>query len=125
MASGETGNVVGAGSRVKGRVTGTGSLSVDGAVDGEIRLEGDVVVNPSGRVAAPVSGANISVWGALTGNATASRTLTVGPGAIVEGDLTAPTITIHPDARLTGRVHMELDLPKGAPRNTRAAQGRW
>ncbi|MCB9729536.1 MAG: polymer-forming cytoskeletal protein [Deltaproteobacteria bacterium] len=124
MASGETGNVVGAGARVKGRITGPGSLTVDGAVEGEVRLEGDLVVNPSGRVAAPVSGANVSVWGTIQGSISAARTVTVGPGAVVEGDLTAPSITIHPDARLTGRVHMELDLPKGASRG-RPAQGRW
>jgi cytoskeletal protein CcmA (bactofilin family) len=66
--------------------------------------------------------------GDVHGAITALRTISLGPGANVEGDLRAPSIAIHPEARLRGRVSMSVDMPQSVSRTRREpapAPGRW
>ena len=65
----------------------------------------------------------MTVAGNVKGDVSADRSISVGPGAFVHGSLTAPSIAIHPEARLEGRISMPLDLPVSVTRTQR--ESRW
>ncbi len=109
----ESANVIGAGIRVKGTVSGAGSLTIHGRVEGAVRVGGDVRVAPSALVAATVDGAEVLVAGKVRGPVTATKAVTLASGADVEGDITAARVGIDPQARFVGHLKMELDLPRG------------
>ncbi|MGM0576382.1 MAG: bactofilin family protein [Myxococcota bacterium] len=115
----DSGNVISAATRVKGRVSGSGALTIAGHVDGEVVLGGPLDVASGARVEADVDATDVTVRGTVTGDVTGRRTVSLEASAVVEGDVTAPTISIDPAARLRGRVTMTLDLPRTITR------GRW
>lgn len=124
-------NVIGQGTSVRGNVRSTGqgsgsagSLTIRGQVEGDVKLEGDVVVDPGGRVGASIEAANVSVQGMVQGAVSAVRSISLGPGAEVLGDLRAPSIAIHPEARIRGRISMTVELPPTLTRG-RPPASRW
>jgi cytoskeletal protein CcmA (bactofilin family) len=96
------GGVVGEGAVLSGKVKGE-SLSVLGALEGEVHLEGRLTVGPKGRVTARVRASEVLVEGEIDGEVrTAALTLTetakakgtfvakrliVKEGALVEGNI--------------------------------------
>ena len=107
----DSAHMISAGVRVDGTVRGTGSLHVSGTIDGAIELDGDVLIEAKGSTRGPISGRRIEVAGTVEGDLAASRELEINASGVVRGDLVASTLTIHPDAAVTGRVTMRLDLP--------------
>ena len=53
MAS-QSATVIGSGTFVRGRVTGSGDLDIAGRIEGEVTCTGEVVVESSGLVAASI-----------------------------------------------------------------------
>ncbi|MBX3263974.1 MAG: polymer-forming cytoskeletal protein, partial [Labilithrix sp.] len=82
-----TSTVIGRASFIRGRVSGDGDLEIAGRVEGEVAVNGDVVVDTSGLVAANVSAARIVVRGAVKGDLVAEQVLLIEAGARVVGDL--------------------------------------
>jgi cytoskeletal protein CcmA (bactofilin family) len=103
MARAET-TVIGRSSHIRGRITGATDLAIEGLVEGEIELAGDVTIDVHGRVAANVSAQRLVVRGAIKGDLTASEAVVLEDGAKVVGDVRAPRITIAPGALLRGYV---------------------
>ncbi len=61
-------SVIGRTTKVRGRVTGAVDLHVEGFVDGEIAVSGDVTVDAHGLVGASVQGRRLVVRGAVKGD---------------------------------------------------------
>ena len=107
----DSAHIISAGVRVDGTVHGSGTLHVAGTVEGAIELDGDVLIEPGGVTLGTITGT--SVEGDVGGDVIAQRGLQVGASGSVRGDITAATLTIHPDAAIAGHVSMRLDLPSG------------
>ena len=60
--------VIGRGVRVRGRIQGEGELSIEGHVEGEIAVSGDVIVEAGGLGGAHVSARIVTGRGASTGD---------------------------------------------------------
>lgn len=99
-----TSTVIGRASFIRGRVSGDGDLEIAGRVEGEVAVNGDVVVDTSGLVAANVSAARIVVRGAVKGDLVAEQVLLIEAGARVVGDLRAPRVAIAPGGLVRGHV---------------------
>jgi hypothetical protein len=67
---------------------------IEGYVEGEIEVSGDVTVEASGLVGAPVSARSIVVRGAVRGDLSGQDVIRLEEGARVVGDLRAPRIAI-------------------------------
>lgn len=101
-----TGNltIIGRGSRVRGRITGTSNLEIHGLVDGEILVEGDLTVGETGMVASDLSGKRVVVRGAVKGNISGDESVHLEDGAKVVGDVRAPRVAIGAGALVKGYV---------------------
>jgi cytoskeletal protein CcmA (bactofilin family) len=84
---------------IKGEVTGSESLYIDGRVEGSINLAGNrVTVGRNGVVAANINAREIVVLGKVRGNLTASDRVESAATASLTGDVVAARISIEDGA---------------------------
>jgi len=110
--------VIGRTTRIHGRVTGAVDLEVQGYVEGEIAVGGDVTVDTQGLVGASVRGRNLLVRGAVRGDLVGDESVLLEAGARVVGDVRAPRVAIAPGALLRGYVQTG-DVEATTPRASR------
>jgi cytoskeletal protein CcmA (bactofilin family) len=111
-------SVIGRTTRVHGRVTGAVDLEVQGFVDGEIVVGGDVTVDTHGMAGAGVRGRRLVVRGAVRGDLVGEEAVLLEDGARVVGDVRAPRVAIAPGALVRGFVQTG-EPSAGAARNAR------
>ena len=96
---------------IKGEVTGSESLYIDGRVEGSINLSGNrVTVGRNGVVAANINAREIVVLGKVRGNLTASDRVDIRSDGSLTGDVVAARISIEDGAFFKGGI----DIRKGS-----------
>lgn len=98
--------VIAAGATVTGALRGEGIMQVEGTVEGEIDLQGAVMVAPTGLVKGPVTADVIRVAGHIEGVVSARERLLLQRTGSVEGDISTPTLEVEEGGRLNGRSTM-------------------
>jgi cytoskeletal protein CcmA (bactofilin family) len=90
---------------VKGEVTGSESLYIDGKVEGAINLPGNrVTIGRNGQVAANVSAREVVVLGKVRGNINASDRVDIRSEGSLTGDVIAQRISIEDGAFFKGGI---------------------
>ncbi len=93
---------------IKGELTGSENLTVDGQVDGTINLcEHALTVGPSGKIKANITAESVTVCGQVTGNITATEKIEIRENGSVEGDIAAPRVGIAEGAQFRGSIDMQ------------------
>ncbi len=91
--------------KLKGEITGSGDLYIDGEVEGSVELkENSLTVGPNGRVHADVSARSITILGRLHGNVKAGERIEIRKTGSLEGDLTTARIVIEDGAVFRGSI---------------------
>ncbi len=103
--------MIGPGITIRGNVSGDEDLTVEGRIEGSVRLSRDLTIQPGAELAADVEARTVAVGGTVRGSVVANEGLTLEAGAIVVGDLTTPRLVIQDGARFKGRVTMHVDIP--------------
>ncbi|MGA2652447.1 MAG: polymer-forming cytoskeletal protein [Terracidiphilus sp.] len=108
---------VGKGLFIKGEITGSESLFVDGKVEGSINLPGNrVTVGRNGQVAANITAREIVVLGKVRGNVTATDRVDIRAEGSLSGDVAAARISIEDGAFFKGGIDIRKpDSKVGAP----------
>jgi cytoskeletal protein CcmA (bactofilin family) len=100
---------------IKGEVTGSESLYIDGRVEGSINLSGNrVTVGRNGVVAANISAREIVVLGKVRGNLTASDRVDIRSDGSLTGDVVAARISIEDGAFFKGGIDIRKVGSAGA-----------
>jgi cytoskeletal protein CcmA (bactofilin family) len=90
---------------IKGEVTGSESLYIDGRVEGSINLSGNrVTIGRNGVVSANISAREIVVLGKVRGNLTASDRVDIRSDGSLTGDVVAARISIEDGAFFKGGI---------------------
>ena len=100
-------SLIGQGTRFKGEINTKGSLNVNGAFEGIIRGDGEVIVSSGGKVVGEIHGGSVIVSGRVDGNITAKDTLEIAKSGRVHGDLTGGKILIEEGSVYQGKVRVE------------------
>lgn len=108
---GADGGVLGSTTRVQGRIHGTGSLRIEGSVEGEVRISGDIDVAEGGSITGDIDAQSVTVSGSITGDIAAQGIITILAGARVIGNLGGSEISLDEDATFSGRIEADFDLP--------------
>jgi cytoskeletal protein CcmA (bactofilin family) len=117
---------IGSAARVRGRIHGDGDLLVEGHVEGDLAIRGDLTIAEGGVVISKaVEAQSVTIGGTLEGDVAASGPVRLVTGAKVRGNLRGSAVAIDEGARFSGRLDCEFDLPPelgGSSRND--ARGR-
>ena len=90
---------------IKGEVTGSESLYIDGRVEGSINLPGNrVTVGRNGVVSANISAREIVILGKVRGNMTASDRFDIRSEGSLTGDVVAQRVSIEEGAFFKGGI---------------------
>ncbi len=113
------------GAHIEGSITGDAEVSVDGALSGSVELNGRFIVGRRGQIKADVAAHSVQVSGHVKGDIRASEKIEVLSSGSVEGDLTAPLVSIAEGGICNGRIEMSGTLAIGAKpgRNHRSSAG--
>jgi len=99
---------------VKGELSGSEDLYVDGQVEGSITLRGQsLTIGPNGRVRANVEARNVILHGQVDGNITASDRVELRKSASLKGDISTARIAIDDGAYFKGTIDIQkAEAPK-------------
>ena len=92
---------------IKGEVTGSEDLTIDGRVEGRVHLEDhDLTIGESAKVSAEVHAKNITIYGDVTGDMVADEKVTLADSGRLVGNIKAPRISVSDGAQFRGNVDM-------------------
>jgi cytoskeletal protein CcmA (bactofilin family) len=97
---------VGNGVDFKGVVTYSGTVRINGAVDGEIHTDGGLVVGPEAVIKATVTAGTVVCHGHITGDVKATSQIVLCAPAVVEGSLTTPVLSMEEGVVFNGKLEM-------------------
>jgi cytoskeletal protein CcmA (bactofilin family) len=108
---------------IKGEITGTESLFIDGKVEGSINIPGNrVTVGKNGVVSASISAREIVVLGKLKGNVNATDRVDIRAEGALTGDVAAARISIEDGAFFKGGIDIrKADAMPTAVQNEKVA----
>lgn len=101
---------------IKGELSGSEDLTIEGHVEGKIDLKDNVLtIGPNGKIKAEVFAKSVVVLGEVTGNVIASEKVDIRDNGSVDGDIASPRVAIAEGAHFRGSVDMQRG-PKAAAR---------
>ncbi len=100
---------------IKGELSGSEDLYVDGQVEGSIELRNNnLTVGPNGHVKASVTAKGVVVQGTVEGTLSASDRVELRRSAIVNGDVISQRIAIEDGAFFKGKIEIQKEPGKAA-----------
>jgi cytoskeletal protein CcmA (bactofilin family) len=114
---------IGKGLFVKGEISGSESLFIDGKVEGSINLPGNrVTVGRNGQVTSSITAREIVILGKVRGNIVASDRVDIRAEGALTGDVSAARISIEDGAFFKGGIDIKKAETKPAGTITTAAE---
>ena len=106
---------------IKGELSGSEDLTIEGQVDGKIELRQNVLtIGANGRIKAQVFAKAVIILGEVTGNVTASEKVDIRDNGSVDGDITSPRVAIAEGAHFRGSIDMQRTGAKGEKLDAKA-----
>lgn len=99
-------NIITSGTVIKGDITASGDFRLDGTLEGNIQLNGKLVVGDSGVVNGNILCVNANIIGTVNGNLSVKELLSLNATARVKGDILINKLSIEPGAIFTGKCRM-------------------
>lgn len=92
---------------IRGELSGSEDIYVDGQVEGTIQLSGNsLTIGPNGRIRANITAKNVTVNGSVEGNIEAGERTDLRKSAVVKGDVHTRRIAIEEGAYFTGKMEI-------------------
>jgi cytoskeletal protein CcmA (bactofilin family) len=102
-------SIIGTGLVIEGKIEGDGDVHIAGSFKGDVRVNGDVTVEPGARINAEISAVTVTVGGQVEGNINASTQVKLLQSGQLIGDLKAKSLTVAAGSRMRGRVEFGWD----------------
>jgi cytoskeletal protein CcmA (bactofilin family) len=110
---------------IKGELSGSEDLTIEGQVEGKIELNNNVLtIGTNAKIKAQVFAKTIIVLGEVTGNITASEKVDIRDNGSVDGDITSPKVAIAEGAHFRGAIDMNRGGVVSKPGETKPADTR-
>lgn len=108
-ASGSAGiAVIGRSIRIDGDLSGEEDLRIEGDVTGTVQLRNNTLtIGSEGKINANVYAKSVTVDGVMNGDVFGSERVTVRKNAQVDGNITAPRVSLEDGAKFKGSIEMD------------------
>lgn len=108
---------------VKGDITGSEDLTVDGQVDGRIDLPNHTLtVGPNATICADITAKTVMIFGTVLGSVTAHERVEIRRSGSVEGNVTSARLVVQDGAILSGKVETRGERRASRATTTDSAQ---
>lgn len=104
--TGSSASLIGAGTSMKGDITSSGDMRIDGTLVGNINCSAKVIIGANGVVEGDISGQQADILGKVSGTIKVKDLLQLKGGSEVNGNLSAAKLQIEPSATFNGECHM-------------------
>lgn len=95
---------------VKGDISGTEDLVLEGKMEGTISLpKNEILIGPDGQVKADLTALKVSIEGRVTGDIRGSERVVIKHSGKVEGNIVAPRVVLEDGCQFKGSVEMNTD----------------
>lgn len=109
---------------IKGELSGSEDLYLDGEVEGSIALQNHtLIVGPNGRIRANIGAREVVVHGRIEGNITGAERVELKQSCVLTGDIHTRRIVIDDGAFFKGQVDLQAESEAEAPPAAVAAAG--
>jgi len=88
---------------IKGDVTFSSAMILDGEIDGTISSSGALTIGAHGKVTGDIDAGVVNVQGSVEGNVLASERCALVGGASLRGDIESPRLVVDENASFIGR----------------------
>jgi cytoskeletal protein CcmA (bactofilin family) len=103
----EASTLIGKSVSIRGELSGTEDLYLDGSFEGSVKLpESRLTVGPNAQVRAELNVRDLVVFGTIDGNVYASGRIELRQTAVLNGDIVAARLSIEESATIRGRVEL-------------------
>lgn len=100
---------------LRGEVTASEDLRVDGVIEGRIELaHGELTIGSHARITAPIVARRVQIGGSVVGDVRATEAVVIVSTGSLRGDITAPRVEIADGAYFRGRIDMSAALASQA-----------
>ena len=93
---------------IKGELSGSEDLTIEGQVEGKIELRQNVLtIGPNAKIKAQVFAKAVVIQGEVHGNVSATEKIDIRDAGSVDGDLSSPRVAIADGAHFRGSIDMQ------------------
>ena len=92
----------------KGIITYSGTVRIDGSLEGEIHTDGGLLVGPEAVIKAKVTAGTVVCHGTIHGDIQAKDQIVLCAPAVVQGSLTTPVLSMEEGVVFNGTLEMKL-----------------
>lgn len=97
---------VGKGVEFKGVITYSGTVRIDGRLEGEIHTDGELLIGEDAVITAKITAGTVVSCGKITGDITATTRVHLNAPAVLHGSVKAPLLAIEEGVVFTGTLAM-------------------
>ncbi|MDR1605237.1 MAG: polymer-forming cytoskeletal protein [Gracilibacteraceae bacterium] len=105
--------IIPADAQLTGSIVSAGSVRIEGRLEGEIKIQGDLTLGVSAEIAGSVAARNASIGGRVDGDVTVSNLLEITATGTLRGDILTKDLAIERGGSFVGanRHHSISDSP--------------
>lgn len=112
-------NIISEGTSIKGDISSTGDIRIDGTLKGNIQSKGRLVIGPKGKVEGEINCNNVEISGYIKGKIKVLELLNMKSSAKVYGEIVAGKLAVEPGSVFTGNCSMGGEKSENEPPKTK------
>ena len=113
-ANSDEATVISKGVKIEGKLSCSGSIRLDGEVQGDISSQSTVIIGENGKVNGQINAENITIGGKVTGTVKAKEKLVLDVKADLQGDIFSKVVAIEAGANFNGNCKMGNESAKSS-----------
>ncbi len=102
-------NLIGLGTKIKGNIECDSDIRIDGTVNGNMKIDGKVVVGENGVIKGEINCLNGDISGKIEGKLIVDELLSLKSTAIINGDIIVDRLAIEAGCSFTGNCKMKSE----------------
>ena len=97
-------SLIGTGLTIEGTIEGSGHVRIAGRFHGDVHVQGDLTIEEGAKVVGGVRANTVTISGELEGNIEAASRVELRATGVLNGNLTAGSLTVAAGSRMRGQV---------------------
>ena len=98
--------IISNGVKIEGKITSTGSIRVDGTLQGDLNARGNVTVGEQGKINGEIIANIVTIGGHVVGTVNAKEKLVLETKCTLKGDIITKVLVIEGGAKFDGKSNM-------------------